>query len=107
MPPDVPACVPEGSQAYCDNTISDHPFHVDNSGQDYVDSKGKHYNYDQLKLISLILPVESWASVKAYILAQCKKNKNCANIQPQIEKFEKHLRLGEYEQAILDSYEQQ
>lgn len=56
------------STGYCVKTISDEEKEI--SGQEWQD----------FKRLSLKISVQSWANFKAYILKQCKKNKQCNEI---------------------------
>lgn len=77
-PPDVPVCVNLVSFGHCINTISDKE----------SDIVGDAWN-DLLKK-SLVLPSDSWAEIKKYILDMCKQNNNCQQMQVEkkIEKLE-------------------
>lgn len=73
--PDVPLCAKLSDQkGWCTYTISAKEFYVDNSGQTF---EGK--NWTQLDDESLRVPASSWAAIKAYILKQCKKDKDCSD----------------------------
>ena len=72
--PDVPICrARSATEGFCTYTISNKDIIVtDNNklgGKTWLD----------LKIESVYLPVESWASIKEYILKQCKKHNDCSN----------------------------
>lgn len=78
--PDVPICVdltnkdalaiPKG---FCAWTISDKETIVDDNGGHMLNGK----LWTDVKSSSLLIPAESWAKIKAFILKNCKKNKDC------------------------------
>lgn len=55
------------TKGYCTYTISDNEFFVEGT------------IWSDLKRKSLIMPAESYAEVKAYILKMCKKHSDCSN----------------------------
>ena len=70
--PDVPACVElDINRGYCINTISDREFLVSDKnnplGEEWFDARPK----------MVMLPASSWASIKGYILKQCKRHNDC------------------------------
>lgn len=64
---------------WCTFTISDKEIFLDNDKKLY---NGK--TWSDLKKDSLIMPADSYAKIKAYILSECKKHKDCG-----LEKIEK------------------
>lgn len=81
--PDKPMCVREAAnvehaeRGYCDTTLDPdkhEAFYVDDVGHYYVDSKGNKYSWSQLKVISLVVPPETWASIASYIAKKCHNN---------------------------------
>lgn len=73
-PPEVPICVDlDASSGGCVMTTSLKRFEV-------VGDEWK-----ALKKNSLVLPSDSWAQIKIYILEMCKLNSNCAEQLPVIE----------------------
>lgn len=73
-PPDVPVCVPiHPEKAWCTYTISDREFYI----TDTELFEGK--SWAEIDHYSLRVPASSWAQIKAYILKQCKKNKDCSD----------------------------
>jgi hypothetical protein len=69
---DKPICVEINlSKAFCTYTISNKDFFIDDDN---------HYNgktWFEMRPAMVLVPPESWAAFKAYIIKQCKKNKNC------------------------------
>lgn len=43
--------------------------------------------WEDLKKHSLVMPADSWAKLKEYILEACKEFKNCEQLQKKIEKL--------------------
>jgi len=67
--PDIFVCADlDQSTGYCAKTIADEEKEV--TGQEWQD----------FKRLSLKISVDDWAQLKAYILKQCKKNKQCNEI---------------------------
>ena len=72
-PPDVSVCVElvKDKKGFCAYTISDKEETLE--GQQWKD----------LKLKSLIIPAQSWAEIKSFILKICEKTKECDLNQTQ------------------------
>ncbi len=94
--PDVPVCISlDDERGFCTYTISDKEFYVDN--EDHL-FEGK--TWEQVKISSLIMPASSWAKIKAYILSQCKKHKDCKD---DISKWEaKSSKLEKPKKGIIN-----
>lgn len=72
-PPDVKVCVElvKDKKGFCAYTISDKEETIE--GQPWKDIKVK----------SLIVPAQSWAEIKAFILKVCEKTKECELVSTQ------------------------
>lgn len=67
--PDIFVCADlDATTGYCAKTVTDEEKEV--TGEEW----------DQFKKVSLKISVDDWAQLKAYILKQCKKNKQCSEI---------------------------
>jgi hypothetical protein len=72
-PPDIPACFELSiSEAYCTYTVSDKDFYWNET------TKYKNKTYFEQRPANIILPQQSWAELKAFIIKNCKKNKSCS-----------------------------
>ena len=68
-PPDVPVCTSLSSErGFCTYTISEKDYFVE----------GEAWKKQQAE--SLLLPAESYAKIKAYILKMCKKTGQCKDL---------------------------
>ena len=73
--PDVPVCrMRAANEGFCTYTISTEKDQIVNdsnmlNGKTWID----------LKVESVMLPAESWAKIKEYIIKQCKKNNDCSS----------------------------
>lgn len=80
--PDVPICVDltntpgnvTKQQGWCAWTITQKEQFVDN---DTNLLGGKRWS--EVKMVSLLVPPDSWAKLKSYIIKNCKQNKGCNN----------------------------
>ena len=64
--PDVPICVEiTENKGYCQNTISDKAFYLHG------------IQWHNMKAGSMVLPLESWAPIKKFILDVCKSEGKC------------------------------
>jgi hypothetical protein len=75
--PDVPVCVFEGSQGYCDTTLDanqSESFHLDDTSQFYTDSSGNKFTWDQLVRASYIVPPNTWSAIESFVQAYCHQN---------------------------------
>jgi hypothetical protein len=73
-PPDVPVCVSLGeTSGYCINTVSNTEQQVGGDA------------WQIMKKDALILPSDSWAKLKVYILEMCQQYGNCPAIQKKID----------------------
>ena len=94
-PPAVPICAQDGpNQGICAWTTGNNPdFHVDDVGHNFTQF-GRNWSWDQLKTNSLILPADSWAKLKAYLLEQCHNtstNCNPAQLEARLNELEGKL----------------
>lgn len=76
---------------WCTYSISDDEFFVDNDKKLYFNKKTrKKQTWRELKVEALIVPADSFAANKGYILKQCKKSGECKkDIGKWERKFEK------------------
>lgn len=81
--PDKALCVPEfandvhGDRGYCNYTLSNKPFYVDDSldpKTKYVDSKGRVWSWSELQMIAIIMPPETWGALDGFIEKVCHEN---------------------------------
>lgn len=71
-PPDVPVCVEiTMSRGYCINTISAKEFAVDDVNK--IDGK----SWWESRPSMLMMPAQSWAKLKTWIIVQCKRTGQC------------------------------
>lgn len=71
-PPAVPVCVEiTMSRGFCVNTISSEEFYVDDTKT--LDKM----TWWQLRPSMIMMPASSWAKLKTYIIAQCKRTGAC------------------------------
>lgn len=82
-PPDVPICTPlDDVSGYCFNTISETEYPVDDvnlfEDKSERDPKLRMKTWTQLRDVSLVIPPYSYAKVKAYIQANCKRDEDCS-----------------------------
>lgn len=74
--PNVPVCVSiSESLGWCQNTIDNQSFYVDNDKQVFP---GTGEKWILVKAKAVIVPHDSWAKIKEYILTMCKKNNSCS-----------------------------
>lgn len=70
--PNGPVCVSlTPVRGYCIETLSEKEYPVDDVN--LLDGK----TWRELEMVSLRVPPGYWAQIKAYLLKQCRKNKNC------------------------------
>jgi hypothetical protein len=92
--PNVPLCAEliPNEQGFCKNTIDAKEVIVDNKDS-LLDGK----TWVEIKTGSLLIPAKSWAEIKAYILKQCKKSKECSDHigdwVVKLDHFEDHMGL--------------
>lgn len=73
-PPNVPVCVAlDMYSGFCVDTI------------DSKEGPVTGPEWEKMKENSLVMPADSWAQIKIYILEMCKLNTNCAEQLPVIE----------------------
>ncbi len=72
--PDIDICVEleKDKRGHCIHAVSEKQFPVDN-----VSKFRKKQTWLQTKQNSLIIPSDSWAELKAYIISMCKKTNAC------------------------------
>lgn len=75
--PNVPLCINEpanqvhAQRGFCNYTLEDKAFYVDDDKQLYTDSKGKKWKWSELQMISLVTPPDTWVSLSAFIQSYC------------------------------------
>lgn len=81
-PPDVPLCTELApNRGYCVNTISSVEYEV----TDEKPLNGK--TWWEMRPYMILMPIESWAEIKAFIIKICKKSKKCSG--PNIANWER------------------
>lgn len=71
-PPDIPVCVEiHMAKGYCVNTISATEFEVTD------EKKLDGQSWWEARPTMLMLPYQSWAKLKTYIITQCKRTGAC------------------------------
>lgn len=105
-PPDVPFCVPvDELSGYCFNTISDVEYQVDEThlfeDKAEPDSSKRMKTWVQLRDVSVIAPPYSYAKMKAYIQANCKRDSDCSKDlsrwQKRVKRAEQKMNSGKRE----------
>lgn len=102
-PPDVPICFPlDERTGYCFNTVSEVEYQVDdvNLFEDKSESNPalRFKTWQQLHAISPVAPPYSYAKIKAYIQANCKRDADCnselSRWQHKVNRAEKKYKSG-------------
>lgn len=75
--PDEPICLElNPDKGFCTYTITDKSYYVENE------------KWDALKADSLVMPIQSWANIKKFILKICADYGQCQKAQAKIEEIE-------------------
>jgi hypothetical protein len=78
-PPDKPVCVQdENENAHCIFMMTGGAFDVDNLGKQYTQD-GRNWNFTELRQMSLMMPPDTYAALKKFLLNYCHKNTNNCN----------------------------
>ena len=86
--PDVYVCTQlDINRGWCTKTISDEEFIVEKAGESPLKK-----SWWEMKNHMIMLPPESWAQIKSFIIKKCRKNKECGETwEKRIEKVDKKL----------------
>lgn len=77
--PDVPVCVSLNmSSGFCVTTITNKKMEINDKSL-FTDEDGNKYTWFDLYPQMIMLPIQSWKSIKKYIIKQCKKSNQCSS----------------------------
>ncbi len=76
--PDKPVCLEISmTRGFCTNTVSDHEFYIDEEHPYSFTSDTKdEKTWWQMRPFMILVPADSWAAFKTYIIQECKRT-NC------------------------------
>ena len=96
--PNVPICAQDApGRGVCVWTLQGDDFHVDNTGARQYTQNGHSWSWQQLQQNSLVMPPESWAAFKTFILNTCHDYPSectVTQVQARLEELEKHVKVG-------------
>lgn len=76
--PNVPICVEiHQAKGFCTETIEDRDFYIDETHpHSFTGKKEDALTWWEMRHRMILIPAQSWAELKAYIIKQCKRT-NC------------------------------
>ncbi len=78
-PPNVPLCREKDiDRGRCTNIVDGKSFDI-NELEKFKDEDGQMKTWYELRPYFILMPISSWAQLKAWILKVCEKYKNCGN----------------------------
>jgi len=104
-PPDKPVCVQDSAEsAHCVFMMTGGAFDVDNLGKNYTED-GRNWNFTELNEMSLMMPPDTYAELKKFLLNYCHKNANNCNYSKAmaaVAKIESKMKASmTYKQRVL------
>jgi hypothetical protein len=88
-PPNVPVCIEDDiNSGYCVRTISGEAFQIDDAHpyQPYTD-RPERLSWLEMRPYMVLLPFQSWAEIKKFIIDACKLTKACSG--PSVSNWER------------------
>lgn len=89
--PDVPVCREKDiDRGRCTKIVSGTSFEI-NETEKFKDADGVEKTWYELRPYFILVPIDSWAKIKAYFIKVCEKLKNCKNGETDPEQTIKNI----------------
>lgn len=68
------------TKGFCTKTLSDEDVIIDETHPYAFEKGAKPMTWWELRPFMILVPIQSWAKIKAYIIKSCRSNSACKNI---------------------------